>query len=333
MNRRKTFLVAASVTVGVLALLMLLPFAGYLLAGIVLAFVLHPLHERTRKRLGDSVSALTMVLITVLAAVLPFTVVLAAVANDAGNLVSQLQGLEIPSTEVVEQLVFDLTGTELDLDSRLSGAVEKLMSFAAGSVTGLLGAFTDAAIGISLMLFLQFYTIRDGRRFVEWTKRFDVMKDGMQQELYDRAASSTWAVVKGHVFIAAAMGLLVGLGFVALGVPNPFFWTFAMVLLGFIPLVGTAFVWVPASAYLVLQGEHTVAAVLFVYSLLVSTLADNFLRPFLVDEDADIHPFFIIAGVVGGLGVFGAVGIFLGPVTFGVLKTLLNMMQESYQEL
>jgi predicted PurR-regulated permease PerM len=254
------------------------------------------------------------------------------VAGDAASLLSQLGSIDFGFVQGLEEWVLEVSGYEVDIQGRLVAAAESFVSFALGSLSGVLGAVTSIGIGVSLMLFLEFYIVRDGGKFVEWTKGFDFMEDELQDELYSRMASSTWAVVKGHVLIALSQGLVVGLGFYLLGISNPFFWTLVMILLGFIPLVGTLLVWLPASGYLMTTGEVLTGALLLIYSLVVTTLADNFLRPFLVDEDADIHPFFVVVGVVGGIGVLGPAGVFLGPVTFGVLKTLLNMIREHYTE-
>lgn len=316
-----------------LAFLMLSPYAAYILGGVVLGFVARPLHLRLNDYVEESVSSFLTVLLTVLCFIVPFAVLLIVVAGDATSLLSKLEGLDFGFLRAFEQRILEFSGVELDLEDRIVSAAESFVSLALGSLSSVLGAATSVAIGVSLMLFLQFYVIRDGKEFVEWTKDFDFMSREMQEDLYSRMSSSTWSVVKGHVFIALIQGLFVGFGFLVLGVSNPFFWTLLMILLGFIPLVGSLLVWLPASIYLIAAGSVVSGAVLLVYSLVVTTLSDNFLRPFLVDEDADIHPFFVVVGVVGGIGVFGPAGVFLGPVTFGVLKTLLNTIREHYTEL
>jgi predicted PurR-regulated permease PerM len=333
MNRRQAFMLAATGCIGLLAFVMLSSYTAYILTGLVLAFVVRPAHLYLRSLVGDSVSAFLTVLLTVLAAVLPFAAVLFLVAGDAASILSQISGIDFSFLSSVEQKVLEATGVELDLQGRLADASKSIASAALGSISGFLGAASNVAIGVSLMLFLQFYAVRDGGKFVEWTKGFDFMKDELQEKLYSRASLATWSVIKGHVLIAISQGILVGFGFFAFGISNAMFWMLVMMLLGFIPLVGSLMVWLPTSIYLMAYGRPTAGALLLVYSLITTTLADNFLRPFLVDEEADIHPFFIVIGVVSGIGVFGPAGIFLGPVTFAVLKAMLNMIRKHYKEL
>jgi predicted PurR-regulated permease PerM len=129
--------------------------------------------------------------------------------------------------------------------------------------------------------------------------------------------------------MAFAQGILAGIALFIAGIPNVFFWTFLMIILGFIPLIGSALVWFPAGIYLAVQGQLAMAAFVILYGVVVVGGSDNFLRPMLVDDSADIHPFFILIGLIGGIGLFGIAGIFLGPVTFGIFGNLLDMVQET----
>ncbi|MFB6144567.1 MAG: AI-2E family transporter [Candidatus Nanohaloarchaea archaeon] len=138
------------------------------------------------------------------------------------------------------------------------------------------------------------------------------MTDARQEMLHRSTSESVWAVVKGHVLMAFAQGILAGIGLYVFGIENVLFWTFMMILLGFIPMVGAAIVWLPAALYLFFTGEPVAGGLLIAYGAIIVGGADNFLRPMLVDDDADIHSFFIILGLIGGLSLFGPVGIFIG---------------------
>ncbi|MFB6203574.1 MAG: AI-2E family transporter [Candidatus Nanohaloarchaea archaeon] len=327
-ERERLFLLVSSVIVGFLCFLMISSLISYLLGGLLLAFVTRPVFERVSGRLGDRWAALLVVLLTIFAAILPFTVVLGAAGDDAADLVS---GLNADRGEVLDRLdsvVNDLTGRSVDVEERAGYALKKVASVLPEGLSSALGVAADVTIGVSVMLFLQFYALRDGQRFVDWTREFDFVTDERQEMLYRSTYRSVWAVVKGHVLIAVAQGLLAGLGLFLVGVPNAFFWTFMMVLLGFIPMIGSALIWFPAAVYLAFQGDLLSAGFLVVYGLVVVGGSDNLLRPLAVDGDADIHPFFILVGLIGGVGLFGPAGIFIGPVVFGVLRNLLEMVKE-----
>ncbi|MFB6174390.1 MAG: AI-2E family transporter [Candidatus Nanohalobium sp.] len=328
-DRQKAFLYGSTVLVALICFIMISSLISYLLTGLLLAFVTYPAFRKIRSRFGKDVSAVLVIALTIFAAILPFTIIIGAVGGDAARMVSGIntsQGLQ--AADQIDHLVMQYTGQSIHIERRAGELVKNIASFLPSGLSSAVSLFTDLSIGVSLMLFLQFYALKDGRQFVEWTKKFDFMNDERQDMLYSSTAESVWAVVKGHVLVAFSQGVLAGIGLLIAGVPNVLFWTFVMVLLGFIPMIGSAFVWFPAAVYLAITGNLLAAGFLVAYGVILVGGSDNFLRPLVVDSDADIHPFFILLGLIGGIGLFGPVGIFLGPVIFGILKNLLDMIIE-----
>jgi predicted PurR-regulated permease PerM len=329
LDRERGFLLVSSIFVSVLVFKMLSPYLSYLLMGLLLAFVTFPLHERLSSYLGDSISAGLVVLITVFAFVLPFVIILGAVGGDAAQIVSDLNNNSSQIIQEAEIILTELTGRTVDIQKQVREAASKAASLLPSGLSSAIRLLSDLSIGISVMLFLQFYAVRDGKSFVEWTKGFDFLSDDKRDRIYSSASNSIWAVIKGHVLMAFAQGILAGIALFIAGVPNVFFWTFLMIILGFIPLIGSALVWVPAAIYLAIQEQIIMAVFILLYGLIIIGGSDNILRPLVVDESAGIHPFFILIGLIGGVGLFGIAGIFLGPVTFGVFGNLLDMVQET----
>lgn len=329
-DRQKAFLYTGTILVGAICFLMISPYIGYLLSGILLAFISYPLFEKLNARTRSDLSALIVIGLTVFAAILPFTIMIGAVGNDAADLVSNIDrsnGLEI--IDEIEQSINRYTGQTVDLEQQADDILNRAASILPSSLSSTVGILSDIAIGLSLMLFAQFYALKDGKSLVHYSKRFDFMDNEKQEFFYNSTAASTWAVVKGHVLIAFIQGILAGIGLYLVGIPNSLFWTFVMILTGFIPIIGTALVWAPAAIYLAITGQLLNALILTAYGLIIVSAADNILRPLTVDKDADIHPIFILIGLIGGIGIFGPVGIFLGPVIFGILKNFLDTILET----
>jgi predicted PurR-regulated permease PerM len=303
-------------------------YLSYLLTGVLLAFVSYPVYERLVGRFSSVISAFLVVSLTVFAFILPFTIVIGAIGGDAAALVSNLNADSSMALEEFDSLVKEYLGEDFDVEQRIRGFLGDVASFLPSGLSSAISVISSVSIGLSLMLFLQFYALKDGERLVDWSLEFKFMSKDRQQALYRSTANSVWEVVKGHVSIAVAQGLIAGVGLFVAGVPNVVFWTFMMIILGFIPVIGSAIIWIPASIYLGLKGEPYMALFLLVYSVIVVGATDNLLRPLVVDEDSGIHPFFILLGLIGGVGIFGPVGLFLGPVLFGILKNLLNMIKD-----
>lgn len=328
-DRKNFFLYGSTAFVAFICFLMISSFINYLLTGLLLAFVTYPLFKIVKPRLGPHISASVVILVTIFAAILPFTIALGAVGGDAAALVSGINTADsIEAVNNAENIIKQYTGETVEIYDKARELITTVAGYLPTGLSSALGTITSLSVGVSIMLFLQFYALKDGKKFVEWTRKFDFMDTDKQDVLYRSTARSVWAVVKGHVLIAFSQGLLAGIGLWIFGLPNVLFWTFMMILLGFIPMIGSAFVWLPAAIYLTLSGNVVNAGLLVVYGVIVVGGSDNFLRPLVVDDEANIHPFFILIGLIGGVGLFGPVGIFLGPVIFGVLKNLLDMVIE-----
>jgi predicted PurR-regulated permease PerM len=329
MDGQEKFFYGAAAAVGILCFLMISSYVSYLLLGLLLAFVTSPAHEKLKGYVGRNVSAFTLVILTIVAALLPFTILVGAVGGDAADLLANFQSSE--ALEVLKDIDSSVTekfGVELDLENRARDLIANAASILPSGLTAAFNTLTKVMIGTSLMFFLQFYTLKDGKRFVKWTKRFELADREKQEQIYQSIDRSVWAIIKGHVLMAFIQGILAGIGLWVFGVPEVLFWTFVMILLGFIPIVGSAFVWIPASIYLVAIGNTISGIALLLYGLVIVSGSDNLLRPLVVDKEANIHPFFILAGLIGGIGLFGPAGLFIGPVMFGLLKNLLEIVRD-----
>lgn len=105
-----------------------------------------------------------------------------------------------------------------------------------------------------------------------------------------------------------------------------------MIVLSLLPIVGSFLVWGPAVIYLLIQGEVVLGGLLFVWGVVVVGVSDDYLRPIIVDRYAKVNPSVIILGVLGGIFVFGVMGIFYGPLIIGLLRVTLEVFREELDE-
>ena len=111
-----------------------------------------------------------------------------------------------------------------------------------------------------------------------------------------------------------------------LGLPTPVFWGFVMGVLAIFPFLGAFVVWVPAAAILVLQGEWGSAAILALWGGVIIATVDNLLYPILVGNRLRLHTLATFIGMVGGIILFGAAGIVLGPAVIAVTLELVEIV-------
>jgi predicted PurR-regulated permease PerM len=99
-----------------------------------------------------------------------------------------------------------------------------------------------------------------------------------------------------------------------------------------VPVVGTALVWVPATAYLVLIGSYKSAVFFALWCAIIVGSIDNFLRPFLMQGQAQMSPFYIFLAIIGGLQVFGLAGVLYGPLIIAFATVMLYIYRSEYHE-
>lgn len=333
MNLQRGFLISIILALLFITGKMLEPFLGYLLGTVVLAFVLYPLQKRLSTKIGERASALLIVVFTLLAAIIPFALTVNAVVDDAQNLDINLNETNFVNSSEIEEKIKEYTGRTVDIEQEIENTLADFTSTTIGSVSKVLNILTNVSIGLSISLFVLYYLLKDGKGFKSWLIDTTPMPKDIQEELYSQTNKTTWAVVKGHVLVALIQGSIAGLGLYFVGIDNYAFWTFIMILMAFIPIVGAFIVWGPAGIYLIGLGRVSAGIFLLLWGAVVVSLTDNFLRPLLVDRGSKLHPAVILIGVIGGIYVFGAAGIFMGPVALGVLKSALEVFKANYEEL
>lgn len=333
MNEKKLFLIVSAVVFGAISFMMAQPFLGYILAAGLLAFILHPIHQKTSDYMPDRISGLLVVMFGITAVVLPFLYAGITVFEDARQVSQDFNGTEFVDTGELEQRVLELSGIEIDIERNAEETFNRFTEATVGGVSGFVRTLTHFIIGITVMIFLLYYLIVDGEELVDWIRELIPLGEGIEDSLFEEMRNTSWAVIKGHVLVAIVQGLVAGLGLALAGIPNYAFWTFIMILLGFIPIFGTFLVWGPAAVYLFFIGDVTAAIFLAFYGLVIVSLTDNVLRPFAVDRGSDLQPAAILIGVIGGVYVFGAVGLFIGPIILGIFKSILLVFKNNYEDL
>ena len=152
-----------------------------------------------------------------------------------------------------------------------------------------------------------------------------------QRELLShRVQSTVRATVKGTFVIAVIQGVLTGVGLAVAGVPGSFFWGAVAALLSIIPVIGTPVVWLPAAIWLFVSGDQVMAIALGVWGTVVVGTSDNILRPILVGKDAKMSDLMVLISTLGGITLFGAIGIIIGPVIAALFSSIWFIFGEAF---
>lgn len=182
-----------------------------------------------------------------------------------------------------------------------------------------------------LLLYTMMFFFVDGKRLLDTTMRYLPLAQGDKARLVDKFVSVSRATIKGTFVIGFVQGALAGLAFAVAGISGAAFWGTIMTILSIIPGVGTALVWVPGVIYLISTGRTAAGILLAAFCALVVGTADNVLRPRLVGRDTKMHDLLILFSTLGGILLFGAVGIIIGPIVAALFVTMWEIYGANFE--
>jgi predicted PurR-regulated permease PerM len=209
--------------------------------------------------------------------------------------------------------------------------VGNISTFLINSLSSVTKLTVNAVFSSVIMLYVMFYFLTMGEVLLLKILYFLPLHDRDERRLLRRFTSVTAATLKGTLIIGVIQGVICGLAFALAGIQGPVFWGTVMAVMSIIPAVGTAIVWVPALIILVLQGDFIGAAILAVLCGAVAGNLDNVLRPRLVGKDTEMHDLFVLFGTLGGISMFGILGIIIGPIIAALFITIWEIYGKAFE--
>ncbi len=158
------------------------------------------------------------------------------------------------------------------------------------------------------------------------------LDDENEQRLLDRFTSVTRATLKGTLIIGIMQGSICGVAFAIAGIEGPVFWGSLMAVMSIVPAFGTAIIWGPALIILALLGDFSGVLILAVLCGAVAGNLDNIVRPRLVGKDTEMHDLFVLFGTLGGISMFGLLGIIIGPIVAALFITVWEIYGDTFRE-
>lgn len=302
--------------------------SGAVFWALVFVIVLNPVSHRLTQALGQrrNLSSLIMVLGFLLLIILPALVILSAMVTETTDLVSGVQSGATNLTQMFETMLNALPDwfrpalQRLGLDNLASVQASFVTSagqwVAANAPTMLtFGQNTVSfVVGLGVMLYLMFFLFRDDEALLAHLKSAIAMERTMLDDLLDTFARVVRATVRGDILVAVLQGALGGLAFWALGIQATLLWTALMAILSLFPVFGAMLVWAPVALYLIANGSVWQGIGLIAYGVLVISLVDNLVRPWLVGQATRMPDYVVLISTLGGISAFGMQGFVLGPV-------------------
>jgi predicted PurR-regulated permease PerM len=303
--------------VSILAFFLFKTFWQYLAFSFIFALLFHKLFKRLARKMHPNLAATIIVVGILLLLVIPtIYIITQAVKQVPGaytNFINALSKEEIPGV-----LGFSADQT-LDFITRGAEAVrENVLANGAGY----LNQMTNILLGLFLMFMTTFFLLRDGEKMYDYVVHTLPVRKHNTREFSAKMLTIVNAVLLGQLVTAVIQGILAGLVFWILGVPNALLLGILTVLLSIIPMLGPFLVYIPVAIYLFFTAPLWKAVVLLGFGTIILSQIDNVIRPYIAHRTAAIHPLTVIIGVVAGLKLWGLIGFILGPLVLAAFFAL-----------
>jgi predicted PurR-regulated permease PerM len=203
--------------------------------------------------------------------------------------------------------------------------IQQISTFLFNQSSKILKGLSTFLISFLFTLLSLYFLFKDGDHLFLRVKEVLPVPPKERDLLIGRFQAMVNATVFGGILIAIIQGVLGGLAYWILGLHSPVLWGTAMAFFSFIPVGGTALIWAPTCVILFILGEYLKGILLLLIGVLVIAMVDNFLRPFLISSKTKIHPLLLFFAVLGGIQVFGLIGVVVGPLVATVCLTLIEL--------
>ncbi|MEH6757144.1 MAG: AI-2E family transporter [Parasphingorhabdus sp.] len=338
----RLFVLALLVIISLAFALLIEPFFGAIVWGVVVAVLFQPVYQKMSIWLSPRVNLaafLTLILV-ILLVIVPAILLGMALVQEATNAYVSIQAGEfdfggvfvsfqnsLPSW-VQNQLAAWGYGDLTTVRPRIEEAVGNTLEFLIGQAFSVgQGAFRFM-LALGVMLYLTFFLLRDGRDLAAQIENVVPLSQSKSRILIDKFFIVIIATIKGSFVIALLQGAVGGLIFWALDIRGALLWAVSMAIFSLIPAIGTGFVWLPVGIYLLVTGSVWQGIVLILAGIFIISMIDNLVRPTLVGRDTRMPDYVVLISTLGGLELFGFNGIVIGPLLAALFIAVWRIFAE-----
>lgn len=335
MNNRKPqfyYLLALLSGTLLLAFYIFRPFLYTLISTMVFTVVFQPVHQKvlgiTRQRRGTAALITAVIIMTVV--LVPIVLLGIQIIQEAQQLYSSVTegGGKDNILNAVKEITIHLQRyipVPIEFSLNFDKYLEQGLSWLLENIGDVFSNIAKMLLNFFIFLIALYYLLKDGQQLKKNFVDLSPLTNADDEKIFNRLELAVNSVIKGNLTVAVVQGVLTAIGFAIFGVPNAVFWGTVTVIAALIPGVGTSLVLMPAILFLFFNSEVFHAIGLIVWGIVAVGLIDNFLGPKLVGRGIQLHPLIVLLSVFGGIGLFGPIGLLLGPLAISMLFALFEI--------
>jgi len=320
----------------------LFPLLKAILWSVLLAFLTYPMYsfinDRLLKGKYPSTCAAIMTVFIIFVIIAPAITIGSIMAREAIDISVRYQALLRNPSQIGDMLSKELSSMinnfiqdNPTLYEMFLGTIKNISSYGFQIARGFLGNTLGLVFRLLIIFISYFFLVRDGHIILNYIKDIVPLLEEEQIKFMKRGKDTLIGVVYGVTLTSIVQGILGGIGWWMVDLPNPFLFGALTAFMAMIPFVGTPSVWLPGAIYLIFMDDYKNAFILLAWGTFVVSMVDNFLRPKFISDKAKISTFLAFLGAFGGLVAWGFIGLFIGPLILSLFVFFLDSYREIWK--
>lgn len=310
----------------ILSFFLVKPILLSIVFGMILAFMFDPIYNWFYKLTNSkNISAFLVCFLLVLIIVLPIWFFTPIVIDQSIKIYLSSQQIDfVTPLKTIFPSIFASDTFSAEIGSMIHSFVTQTTNKLVNALSSLILNSPIIFLQSIVVFFTLFFVLRDKDQFAAYIKSLLPFPKEIEKKLFASSKNMTSAVIYGQIVIGIIQGLVVGIGFFLFQVPNATILTVLSILAGVFPIIGVTIIFVPVMIYLLIAGNTFSAVGVLIFGLLSSSI-DNFIRPIIVSRKTHLPSSLILIGMIGGILLFGILGLILGPLILAYLLIIVEL--------
>ncbi|MFW8602151.1 AI-2E family transporter [Desulfobacterota bacterium M19] len=338
----KYFLLLFFITI-LMAGRLLWPLASTLILSLLLVNLFRPVYNFLHRYMSASLASLLTCSLIVILVFVPLFFFVNALSREAAAYLQYIQEMHLgvkvkdflQHSAMLDRLQsrfhsLGITFNPDTLSQELNNYARIMGMFLYGKASAWAANIVNFVIDFALMVLISFFLLIDYERLVDFVKRLSPLPDEQEEQLIDKFQGISQAIILGNGICGILQGLAGGILFTYLGINAPILWGGIMAVMAFLPIVGIGIILVPTAALFFVKGHLGLAIFIIIFYVITSISIDSLLKPKLVGRQMKMHTLLVFLSLIGGLSVFGVLGIIYGPLIITAFLTMADIYTKNY---
>ncbi|MFA5024510.1 MAG: AI-2E family transporter [Patescibacteria group bacterium] len=191
---------------------------------------------------------------------------------------------------------------------------------------------TNFIVSLVLIILATFFFFVEGKKTLQWVMYLSPLPNKYDQEIFRKFRAVSYSTFVSTFVAAIAQGVVGAVGFAIVGFPA-FLAGVLVALLSLVPYIGSMIFYVPVGIYYLLLGEIWQGIFILLWGAVVIGTTDNIIRAYMIKDDAEINPIFVLFSILGGIVLFGFWGVVLGPLVVALAVTVFHIYEIEFCKL